>query len=258
MRRLVSIIVCLAFLVTIRADGVEQQSGQGIGDQQKQAVEIERYISRLRRATERYYDAQIHEVQYTIQEQIRHLEVAENAPYAPLAIQADIADKVLQIDSCGQRAPWQLQAKTRAMLAVDGGSRLSPLRRRSKEAPARFAAAHSLIARKKSNAIARGYWELLCLERQKEYALTVRLAELQRWLRESPAAIKEEPAQSVVTGVLYTADKPAATINGKVVHKGDIIDGVSVLNINADGVEFAKGGERWRQKVGEAAGPLWQ
>ena len=40
-------------------------------------------------------------------------------------------------------------------------------------------------------------------------------------------------------------------------HKGDIIHDVKVLDIKADKVQFDKQGEQWEQKVQEPAKPEW-
>jgi len=42
----------------------------------------------------------------------------------------------------------------------------------------------------------------------------------------------------VVQGILYTRDNPSAIVNGQVVYEGDMILGVTVIEINKDSVEF--------------------
>lgn len=50
-------------------------------------------------------------------------------------------------------------------------------------------------------------------------------------------------------GILYSEDNPSALIGETVVAEGDIIDGVKVVKIHRDTVEFEKDGERWTQRA---------
>jgi len=62
-----------------------------------------------------------------------------------------------------------------------------------------------------------------------------------------------------LTGIFYSEDDPdpIAMVNGKTVHEEDVIDGVRVLKIHKDKVEFEKDGRRWSQTMpaaGETTG----
>lgn len=62
-----------------------------------------------------------------------------------------------------------------------------------------------------------------------------------------------------LTGIFYSEDDPdpMAMVNGKTVHEEDVIDGVRVLKIHKDKVEFEKDGRRWSQTMpaaGETTG----
>lgn len=62
-----------------------------------------------------------------------------------------------------------------------------------------------------------------------------------------------------LTGIFYTENDPdpMAMINGKMAREEDVIDGVRVLKIHKDKVEFEKDGRRWSQSIqaaGETAG----
>jgi hypothetical protein len=50
-------------------------------------------------------------------------------------------------------------------------------------------------------------------------------------------------------GILYSEDNPSALIGETIVREGDIIDGVKVVKINKDTVEFEKDGEKWTQRT---------
>ena len=50
-------------------------------------------------------------------------------------------------------------------------------------------------------------------------------------------------------GILYSEDNPLAIIDGKIVKEGAIIDGIKVVKIHKDRVEFEKDGEKWTQRA---------
>jgi hypothetical protein len=68
---------------------------------------------------------------------------------------------------------------------------------------------------------------------------------------------RPEPRFGVVTAILYCDDEPTVLIEDQVLHEGDVIHEVKVLNIGADKVQFDKQGEKWEQKVQEPAKPEW-
>jgi hypothetical protein len=66
-----------------------------------------------------------------------------------------------------------------------------------------------------------------------------------------------EPTFGVVTAILYSDDTPIVLIEDRMLHKGDTIHEVKVLDIKADKVKFDKQGEQWEQKVQEPANQGW-
>jgi uncharacterized membrane protein len=57
------------------------------------------------------------------------------------------------------------------------------------------------------------------------------------------------PKKVAIKGILYSEDNPSALIGETIVAEGDIIDGVKVVKINRDTVEFEKDGEKWTQRA---------
>jgi len=53
----------------------------------------------------------------------------------------------------------------------------------------------------------------------------------------------------IVKGILYTEDSQSAVIGNHIVHEGEEIQGVTVVKISKDSVEFEMDGKRWTQKV---------
>jgi hypothetical protein len=62
---------------------------------------------------------------------------------------------------------------------------------------------------------------------------------------------KSEPEPfGLVTGICYSRDKASAVINNKtIVYEGDTIDGVTIVKIHKDKVEFTKNGKNWALKI---------
>jgi hypothetical protein len=72
-----------------------------------------------------------------------------------------------------------------------------------------------------------------------------------------PVAIPER--SGLVRGILYSKTKPSIVIDDKrkIMYEGNTIQGVTIVKIHKDKVEFAKNDQRWTQKVGEAPKTHW-
>ncbi len=66
------------------------------------------------------------------------------------------------------------------------------------------------------------------------------------------------PRQGHISCIVWTEDHRIAMIGTKLVREGDIIDGVTVVKIRMDRIEFEKDGKRWTQKEGDAPDPAWR
>lgn len=66
-----------------------------------------------------------------------------------------------------------------------------------------------------------------------------------------PATTKAAPSNKDValTGILYAGDNSSAVVDGKIVHEEETINGMKVIKIHRDKVEFERAGKRWTQKV---------
>jgi pimeloyl-ACP methyl ester carboxylesterase len=78
------------------------------------------------------------------------------------------------------------------------------------------------------------------------------------WLPAPPVASAVEellpaPAQTrvelVVTGILYSEDRPTAIVDTQLVHEGQQISGATVKKIERDSIEFEMNGRTWKQAV---------
>ena len=72
------------------------------------------------------------------------------------------------------------------------------------------------------------------------------------------APIVKSSDRGLVRGIVYSESRGSTLIDETVVQTGAVIDGVKVINIHADGVEFEKDGRQWTQEVGETPDLNWQ
>ena len=70
-------------------------------------------------------------------------------------------------------------------------------------------------------------------------------------------AARELSPYGVITGIIYAEEKSSATINGKIVHEAETIDGVKVVKIYRDKVEFEENKNRWTQRVRQQPNHAW-
>ncbi len=97
-----------------------------------------------------------------------------------------------------------------------------------------------------------------------------KLAALEQWekgLREHVFKVMRDikaqpktPELGVVSAISYDEKGSLCMVDGvdRVLQPGDKINNVTVVKIQKDRVEFAKGGRMWVQKIGEPAKPAWK
>jgi hypothetical protein len=226
-----------------------------------QFEEIEKYIACMHQGIENYYANQLIEVKQRAEAEIKLLEVADKPVYAGLAAQAEVAKTVLHINNYGYRAPWYLESKTERMLQLkddfDEYELYGDFADSIKNSPKRFAVAQSRIAERKSDILAKLAYETADLEREKKYALTITLPKLEKQLKQDLLTPKPKPTHGMVTGIVYSADKPSAIVDRKIVHERDVIHGATVVKIYRDSVKFSKKSKNWEQKVQQAPEAYW-
>jgi hypothetical protein len=259
MRILILIFNCLLLVIPSQAAEEQQQNQQQLKNPDQRLEEIEKYIACLHRGMEGYYADQLIEVKQRAEAEIRLLEVADKPVYDGLAAQAEVAKTVLHIDNYGYRAPWYLVAETERMLQLkDEHESHGDFEDSIKKSSERFAVAQSRITERKSEILAKLEQETADLERQKNYALTVTLPELEKRLKQDLLKPEPEPTHGLVAGIVYSADKPSAIVDRQIVRQGDVIYGAAVVKIYKDKVKFSKNGKNWEQKVQQAPEVYWK
>jgi len=230
------IILAFAFMGMFLT-GISKAAGENQA-QQEQLKQIESYISQQQQKIEDHYADRLAELELNRDAEIGLLEAADKGAFSTLAAQAKIAETVLGIKEPpkpkGSIEDW-----------ID-------------KSPRRFAEIQNLMAEAKNDVFA-GYDQAATkLEKQKSYALTVRLSELEERLKENLSAEKPQPTVGLVSGIVYSELKPAAIIGGKIVRQGEAANGIKIVRIYRDRVEFEKNGKKWEQKVREPTKAHWQ
>jgi len=243
--------VCLLCLFAAGAVADEGQNLDQAEVRQEKALKIRAYLAQRQRQIEQFYTDSAIELELRAEAQMTKLEVSETIGVVLLSEWAALkaTGTVLEINgfdsgSCGYYESEYDAVPHRLELAENQVERL--------------VIAKSRIADLISHYQAQIQWQLRDLERQKSYALRVELPAMEQRLKQSLLESKPKPPAGVVTGILYCPDKPAAIINGTVVHRSQELDGVKVIEIYPDRVEFEKAGRRWHQKVRDEASRFWK
>ncbi|MFZ0034265.1 MAG: hypothetical protein WAK60_04645 [Sedimentisphaerales bacterium] len=254
MKTLILIVSCLLLVSVLPSQAAENQ--QQPKDPNQQLKEIEKYIASRHHEIENYYTDQHIELNQRAEAEISQLEIADKPIFASLAAQAEVAKVVLNINDYGYRAPLELEAKTEIIQQVrDERGYLADVIEIS---PKRFVVAQSRIAERKSEILAKLEQETADLEKQKNYALTVTLPELEKQLKQNQLKPEAKPTHGVVTGIVYSADKPSAIVDRQIIREGDVIYGVKIVKIYKDNVKFSKKSKNWEQKVQQAPEAYWK
>lgn len=233
-------ITVLMFALVIMFAGVVHAATGEKQNQQQQFQEIENYIAQRQQEIKNYYLGRSADLRLRSEVEIRLLEVADIKPvFADFAEWAELTETVLQINGFKNISFGHFAAMTETV-------------------PKRFAVAQSQIAEAKNEIFRRYEWAAVDLDRQRRYALTVGLVELEKGLKENVLAPKPKATHGVVTGILHAEENPSAVIDGKIVHDADTIHGVKVVKIHRHEIEFQKNRYRWIQKVRETPKAFWR
>ena len=248
MKTLMLIFSCLLLALPCQAAGAKEE---------QKAAEIEKYIASQQQAIETYYSVQLIELKQRAESEIRYLEIADKPSFAGLAAQAKVAEILLDLDSSIESEFLDHEIET-ANVTRDDYKPLGYYEHSLEIATERFAAAQSEIAERKSRILAKLAHESAALERQKNYALNVALPELEKQMKQNLSEPEAEQTRGAVTGIVYSADNPSAIVDGQIVHEGSVIEGVKVVKIHKDKVDFSRNGKSWGQAAGQSAEGYWK
>ena len=64
--------------------------------------------------------------------------------------------------------------------------------------------------------------------------------------------------EGLVSGIVFSEDRPAAVVGTQVLYEGDVKNGVTVVKITKEQVQFEKNGRLWTQEVQSAPPKHWR
>lgn len=70
-------------------------------------------------------------------------------------------------------------------------------------------------------------------------------------VRKSALPARRASGKPLVRSIAYSTSRALAFINDQMVAEGAVVDGLTVVKIHANAVEFEKDGKRWTQEVGQ-------
>lgn len=228
-------------------------------DEQKfRLAEIEQYIEAQKQNIENRYTARLAEIDYKegeIQRRLSALDIGDNRKYIHEARFSDWAkyiEEVLRLNgvdlSKDKEYVRALKEFRRNQLWLS--SRFQP-------APKLLAIAEKRLADEKIHVRRLFALERVKIENERRYAIEVQLADVAKNLKEQVLNPTQPKQEGVVTGIVYSNDKPTVIVGSQVVHLGEKIGKVRVTAISPDSVEFEKGGKRWTQQTGDEPGAGW-
>ena len=98
------------------------------------------------------------------------------------------------------------------------------------------------------------------LEQLRQYQIANAIAESKSGTKaDGSSSNPQTPAASGANAVtaIVMSEKPSAFVGGKVVHEGDKLGDVAIINIAKDAVTFEKNGKQWTQKSGDPPAKYW-
>ena len=247
---LIICVLCVSILLpAVALRGAEESEAE-------RQERIENYIAERREGVERYIASQLLELELKTIADITALEVGEQAEFSPVLTQARIANSVLILNGYLGIEECHLSRLEKDELRLVTEGRYQDQTYTRGLSTTLFALTRGRLVSRKNRILGKSELGKSRLELYRQ-ALHARLDELERRLKEEPAAAAAAVKAGVISGILYSDDNPSALIGRELVHEGDSIDSVEVVRIGRSFVEFEKDGRRWSQGVGEEASHCW-
>ncbi|MBN2139271.1 MAG: hypothetical protein JW720_15825 [Sedimentisphaerales bacterium] len=198
----------------------------------EQEGKLERVTAEIRQLGQRIesnYDRRISDLQRECEEQIKLFETAERS-----AVIASAVRPARFIEFQGH-IPQEGYTKTEDGLMIPNE---------------RIALADERIAAKKREIEAYRQRRTAELEKEKNYFLTVRLPDREK---QSRSMTLNPPVEThgLVNGIVYGSQKRSALVDRKIVHEGETIYSIKVVEIHRRSIVFKKNDKSWVLRVGE-------
>jgi hypothetical protein len=245
-------------VLAVIAPALGQSATQNVTDEQKMKPEnTDKYIEQQRQEINFYYANQLEEIRAKKANELLRLEIINPELYVRGGFVgwAGYVQNALDLRGIDLMDDSQFAETFRDL--HDGGGGLTEIEKLDLT-PRLLAIAEDRFAAEQYRAL-RGYGAAeLQLEKERNDALNLRLTQYSEQLKNSNLNPPQAKPTGMISGILYSADRPAAIVGSNIVHQGDKLGNVRVTKIGTGSVEFDKNGRSWTQKVGEAPSSMWQ
>jgi hypothetical protein len=235
-----------------------QPATQAVTDEQKVKPEnTDKYVEQQRQEINFYYANQLEEIRAKKANELRQLEIVNPELYVQdgFAGWAEYVQNALALQGVDLMDDPQFAETLHGL--YDGRGGLTAIEKLNL-APRLLAIAEDRFTAEENRTLMGFGAAELQLEKERNDALNIRLSQYSEQLKNSELNQPKTKPAGVISGILYSADKPAAIVGSKIVYQGDKLGSVSVIKIEAGTVKFDKNGNSWTQKIGEAPSSMWQ
>lgn len=215
-------------------------------EQQARLDEIDRYTETLKHSIENNYNEQLNNLPAP---QAFQITKTVDASFLGWAI---YDEQVLQLNGIDLRNDVYY-----SKLMKKFQSHLTPTIEKLNLPPRLLAAAENQFRAEYADILQQCAAEQARIEKHRQYAIGVRLADLENKLKEQVTHPAQPIPDGVVTGIVFSQDDPTAIIGSQIVRVGDEIGKIRVASITPDSVAFERGRKQWSQVVGEQANSAW-
>lgn len=191
--------------------------------------QIERYVAQQRKMMEDFYQRKIARLNKSADKKIKRMEQSQREKLITMAQ----IERQRRIDNWGYVSPEDFLTITNEQKD----------------------AAEKQIDHKKKELLDKLDISIDDIEKQKEYTLS-KIASREKRLKDRSLA-KPKLTHGVVTGIVYSSDKPMIILDRNFMGEGEIMFGVKIVKIYPDKVEFKKNNKQWTQNVGEKVNLNW-
>ncbi|MFA5422615.1 MAG: hypothetical protein WC374_02015 [Phycisphaerae bacterium] len=215
-------------------------------EQQARLDEIDRYTETLKHSIENNYSEQLNSLPVP---QAFQITKTVDASFLGWAIYDEQVLQLNGIDLKNDVYYSELMKKFQ--------SHLTPTIEKLNLPPRLLAVAENQVRAEYADILQQYAAEQARIEKHRQYAINVRLADLENKLKDQVMNPAQPSPDGVVTGIVFSQDDPTALIGSQIVHVGDKIGKIQVASITPDSVAFERGRKQWSQAVGEKANSAW-
>jgi hypothetical protein len=223
-------------------------------EQQVRLAEIEQYIAAEKQNIENRYEARMAVLNEQMRSGLLPLEIGDNLNYIETGFLGwtEYIEEVLRSEGT-----YLLRDKEFARTLKRFRTERMTSAEKLDMTPKLLAIAEKRLAQERLRARLLFALERVKIEKEKRYAIDVQLADLETKLKDNVLNPPKPGPEGMVSGIVYSQDKPSAIVGSQVVHPGEKIGKVRVTAISPDSVEFERSGKRWTQGVGDKPGAEW-